>query len=353
MTAKLFVDLRSDTVTRPSAEMREAMRAAEVGNAAWDEDPTVLALEAAAAKAVGKEAALFCPSGTMANQVSIAAHCTSVVLPEVVLEARAHLYLAEAAGIALVARAMPRPVASDRGVLRAEDVRAAIQPKGNVLKATTACVAVENTHNYWSGRAVPLDASRAVHAVAREAGVPVHLDGARVFNAAVALGVDARDIAATADTVQFCFSKGLGAPVGSVACGSAEFRATARRYRQAVGGALRQAGVVAAPALLALEKNVKRLADDHANAALLAAALRDAGLPAPVPDTNIVIFDVSPLGVTAAEFARRAAAAGVGVSVVDEREARLVTHLDAPRDLCERAAEGLAGVVAALSARAR
>lgn len=343
----LFIDLRSDTVTKPSPEMREAMRAAEVGNAAWDEDPTVLALEAASAKAMGKEAALFCPSGTMANQVAVAAHCVAVPLPEVVLEARSHMFLAEAAGITLVARAMPRPVPSDRGVVRADDVRAAIQPRGNVLKATTALVALENTHNYWSGRATPVAAAQAVQAVARDAGVPVHLDGARVFNAAAALGVDAKDVAATADTVQFCFSKGLGAPIGSVVCGSADFRAVARRYRQAVGGALRQAGVVAAPALLALQKNVKRLADDHANAAALAAALRDAGLDAPVPDTNIVIFDVSPLGLGAAEFARRAGEQGVGVSVVNEREARLVTHLDASRETCERAAAVLAALVRA------
>lgn len=340
-----FVDLRSDTVTKPSHEMREAMRSAEVGNASWDEDPTVLALEAAAAKAVGKEAALFCPSGTMANMVCVAAHCAGTIAPEVVVEARAHVYLNEAAGLALVARAQAKPVQGDRGALRADDVRAAVQPKGNVLKPETALVCQENTHNYWSGRAIPVRDLAAVHDVARERGIPVHLDGARVFNAAVALGVDATEIAATAETVQFCFSKGLGAPFGSVACGSAAFRAKARRIRQALGGGLRQAGVVAAPALLALERNVKRLVDDHANAAAVAAALRDAGLDAPVPDTNIVIVDVAPLGLDAATFAARAADRGVGVSVVGATEVRIVTHLDAPAGLCERAAEELASLV--------
>ncbi|HLE96922.1 MAG TPA: GntG family PLP-dependent aldolase, partial [Candidatus Thermoplasmatota archaeon] len=307
-------------------------------------------LETAAARATGKEAALFCASGTMANQVALAAHCVGVIAPEVVLEQRSHIFLNEAAGLALVARAQARVLGSDRGALRPADVAAAIHAPGNVLRATTALVCTEDTHNYWSGRAIPVRDLEAVRVAAHERRVPVHLDGARIFNAAVALACDARDLAATADTVQFCFSKGLGAPMGSIVCGSSAFRASARRLRQALGGGLRQAGVVAAPALLALEHNVKRLADDHANAALLASALRDAGVDAPVPDTNIVIFDVAPLGVAPDRFAALAKERGVGVSVVSGREVRLVTHLDAPRALCERAAEALADVVRGLRA---
>jgi len=350
-----LIDLRSDTVTRPTPEMREAMRNAVVGNAAWNEDPTVRELEEKSARAVGKEAGLFVPSGTMGNQVAIWVHTAKTHGPEVICEARSHIYLNESAGIAVLARAQVKPVAGVRGAMPPEAVEAAIQPRGNVLKPRTALIALENTHNFASGAAVPLENHRAIREIAERHNIPVHLDGARVFNAAVALGVPASAIGREVDTVQFCFSKGLGAPVGSVVCGSHAFIEEARKIRQILGGALRQAGVLAAPALIGLETMTKRLHVDHENARRLAQGLAKLeGLRVdPRVDTNIVIFDVRDLGVTAAEFTRALYEQGVGFSQVSPTEVRAVTHNDVTDKDIAQALDVTARVVEALRAGKR
>jgi threonine aldolase len=325
-----MIDLRSDTVTKPTPAMREAMARTEVGNASWGEDPTVTRLEAASAAAVGKEAGLFVPSGTMGNQVAIKVWCAKRLAPEVICEARSHVYLNEAAGVATVAGAQVKPVAAARGAMAPEAVEAAIQPEG-FLKPQTALICVENTHNYAGGAVVPLDAMRATHEVGKRHGVPVHLDGARIFNAAAALGVDAREIARHCDSVQFCFSKGLSAPVGSVVCGSKAFVAEARRVRQFLGGALRQAGVIAAPALVGLTEMVKRLPEDHARCRRLHEGVKGArGLAFPfgAPETNILVMDVAGTGMAPKAFTERLAKEGVLFSVISATEVRAVTHND-------------------------
>ncbi len=341
-----FVDLRSDTVTKPSKEMREAMAAAEVGNASWGEDPTVLELETASARAVGKEAALFVPSGTMANQAAVRVWTARHVAPEVILEAKSHLYLNEAAGIATVSHAQARPIASERGRMPVEAIEAAIAPLGN-LKPETSLIALENSHNYHSGAALPVAYHHAVADLARRRSVPVHLDGARVFNAAVAVGVTAADVARHADSVQFCFSKGLGAPVGSVLCGSAEFVAAAAKVRQYLGGAMRQAGVLAAAALVGLRHEAMRLHEDHRRSRRLADGIEGAnGLRFEPPETNILVVDVGGTGLDAAGFAARLRERGVGFSVIGPREVRAVTHRDVDDDGIERAIAAARAVAA-------
>lgn len=343
-----FVDLRSDTVTKPSPEMREAMRAAEVGNAAFGEDPTVLELEAKSAKIVGKEAALYVPSGTMGNQVLIRALTARTTAPEVICEARAHIYMNEAAALATVSHAQARLVHGVRGALPADAVEAAIHG-GQAVRPQTALIAMENTHNYASGAVIPLAAQRAVKAVADGHGLPVHLDGARLFNAAVALACDPREIARDATTVQFCFSKGLGAPVGSVACGPADVIREASKVRSYLGGAMRQAGVIAAAALVGLEKERHRLAEDHARAKRLWKGLADVpGLRiVEEPDTNILVMDVSGAGMTANEFAAELRDKNVGFSVISRDEARAVTHRDVDDDGIEAAIHAVRDVLRA------
>ncbi|MGQ0536158.1 MAG: GntG family PLP-dependent aldolase [Methanobacteriota archaeon] len=330
------IDLRSDTVTKPTPRMREAMRDAEVGNSAWDEDPTVARLEAQSAAAVGKEAALFVPSGTMGNQVALKVWTARKMNPEVILEARSHIMLNEAAGLAGNSGAQGKPVAGVRGAMPPEAVRAAIQID-YYLKPVTALIAVEETHNYAGGAVLPIENLRAVQEVAREHALPVHMDGARIFNAETALAVDAARIASHADSVQFCFSKGLACPVGSVVCGPREFIAEATRARAVLGGAMRQAGVLAAAALVGLEEMRFRLHADHANAKRLAeglAKLDGIRVDPSEAETNIVIFDVAPLGVSAQEFAARMRERDVGYSTVGPYEVRAVTHNDvSPADI--------------------
>lgn len=338
------VDLRSDTVTKPTAAMRRAMAEAVVGNAAWGEDPTVLALEAESARVVGKEAALFVPSGTMGNQIAIRVHTARSVAPEVILESLAHIYLNEAAAIATVSHAQVRTIRGERGVMAPAEVEAAFQP-ASPLKPQTALVCLENTHNYHSGAVLPQANVRAIAEVCRRRGVPLHMDGARIFNAAVATGLDPAVLCAEVDTVQFCFSKGLGAPVGSVLCGPAEFIASARKVRQYLGGAMRQAGVVAAPALLGLAEWRATLPADHRRAKRLAEGLAKAGLaidPRAV-ETNIVIVDVAERG-GAPAFVAALRERGVGAQALNAREMRFVTHRDVDDAGIERALEAVAAV---------
>jgi threonine aldolase len=320
------IDLRSDTVTRPTPAMREAMARAEVGDDVFGEDPSVNRLEAAAAVRVGKEAALFVPSGTMANQIAIAIHTRHG--DSVLASQGAHILRYEAGGAAALSGVQITPIGSG-GLFDADDVRAAVLPDTNVHFAPTSLLAAENTHNSSGGRVFPIAQLEAATAAARDAGLRTHLDGARLFNAEVASGIDAARWTTSFDTLSFCFSKGLGAPVGSVLCGSREAIAFGRRLRKRFGGGMRQAGILAAAASYALEHHVARMAADHANARRLAEGLQKLGLPVdPWPETNMVMFRVADtLG-----FARAAHQSGVLVIPLDPGRFRAVTHLDVSSD---------------------
>lgn len=331
------IDLRSDTVTTPTPEMRRAMASAEVGDDVYGEDPTVRRLEETAAALLGKEAGLYVPSGTMGNLVAVMTHTRRG--DEVLLEAEAHIYYYEVGGMAVVAQVLPRLVPGRRGVLAPEDVLGALRP-ANLHFPRPTLLCLENTHNRAGGTVWPPELFEAVSTTARRAGLAVHLDGARIFNAAVRLGRPAAELCRTADSVMFCLSKGLAAPVGSVLVGPADWIARARKNRKIVGGGLRQAGVIAAAGLVALETMVERLAEDHENARRLALGLAGIGGLLVEPDkveTNIVMCDVSGLGVTAVEFARRQAEKGVLANAVDARRLRYVTHKDVSRRDMERA----------------
>ncbi|MEE8421196.1 MAG: GntG family PLP-dependent aldolase [Dehalococcoidia bacterium] len=327
--AARIVDLRSDTVTRPSGAMRQAMARAEVGDDVLGDDPTVKALEAAAAGRVGKEAAVFVPSGTMANLAALLAHCDRG--DEAIVGSESHILHHEATGASALGGISLRTARNDeRGSIDAGEVRSLLRPPG---APKTALVCVENTQNRCGGAAITLDEMRSLGTVARDAGAAVHLDGARIFNAAAALETDAATIAAEADTVSFCFSKGLGAPVGSVVTGPAATIERVRVFRRQLGGAMRQSGVLAAAALYALEHNVERLTEDHANARRLAEGLAElphVTLDPATVETNIVFFELD--GDAAAEFRARLADEGVLCSGTSATRMRMLTHLDVDVD---------------------
>ena len=338
-----FIDLRSDTVTQPSDAMREAAASAEVGDDVYGDDPTVNELERRAAEAVGKEAALYVPSGTMGNLLAVRTHTEPG--NELLLEREAHIYRWELAGAAQLAGVQTRTVdAGDRCCPTPEQVREGLV-REDLHRPGTGLLALENTHNYRGGVAVPKSRTDAAAEAAHEAGVPVHVDGARLFNASVALDTPAPDLVEQADSVMFCLSKGLGAPVGSMLAGSESFIESARRSRKLLGGGMRQAGMIAAPGLLALE-NVDRLADDHANAARLAAGL-DAldGADAPAPDTNIVVVDTEDAGVPAGDLVDACADANVGAVEFAEYTTRFTTHLGVSEADVETALDRITGVL--------
>lgn len=340
-----LIDLRSDTVTRPTAAMRRAMAEAEVGDDVYGEDPTVNRLEERAAQILGKEAALLVPSGTMGNTIGVKLHTRHG--QEVICEARSHVFNYELAMMAWFSGCVPRPIAAEDGILRWDQIRRHIRPLGPHW-APTGLIVLENTHNMAGGTVCPPQVMQEICDGAHELGLKVHLDGARIFNAATFLKRPVAELVAGADTVMFCLSKGLGAPVGSLLAGSAEAIAQARLYRKRLGGGMRQAGVLAAAGLIALEQMPSRLEEDHHNARLLAEAL--AGLPGVRVrhrvETNIVIFDVSGVGLTAGQFSARLKERGVLINPLNDRELRLVTHYDVSREDCLRAAEALAEVVA-------
>lgn len=323
------VELRSDTMTRPTPAMRKAMAEAEVGDDVFGEDPTVNRLEMLAAERLGKEAALFVSSGTMANLVSQMSHCGRG--DEMLLGSLAHSFYYEQGGSAAVASIHPRTVPNQPdGKLALDELEAAIRAD-NIHFPRTRLIALENTHNLCGG--APLESAyiRDVAAIARRHGIRLHIDGARLFNAAVALGVPARQLVADADSVSFCLSKGLAAPVGSVVCGSREFIQTARRARKVLGGGMRQAGVLAAAGIVALNEMIDRLAEDHANARRLAEGL--AGISGLELDpgryaTNIVYFDVIQQGLIAAELVARLQQKGVRMLAAGPRTLRAVTHYE-------------------------
>ena len=325
------LDLRSDTVTRPSPAMRRAMAEAEVGDDVYGEDPTVNRLQDLAARKLGKEAALFVPSGSMANLVALLVHTGRQ--GEAICEAECHSYVYEQGGAASVAGVQMRPLAGKAGVLTAEQVRAALRGD-DAHEPRTSLVMLENTHNRHGGAPLTRDQTRAVAEVAHERGIPLHVDGARIFNAAVALRTPASELVRDADSVSFCLSKGLGCPVGSLVCGSRAFIAEAHRARKLLGGGMRQAGVLAAPGILALDTMVDRLALDHENAALFAEAVQRAGLRLVHPvRTNIVVFEAP----RAPELVASLRKEGVLLALRNDGFLRAVTHCDVDRGQAEEA----------------
>jgi threonine aldolase len=323
-----IVDLRSDTVTFPTPEMRSAMAQAEVGDDVYGEDPTVNQLQEMAAVLMGKEAGLLVPSGTMGNLSAILAHCGRG--DEVILGDKAHTFLFEAGGIAALGGIHPHPIPNQTdGTLRLEDIRAAIRPDDPHFPVTRV-VALENTQNRCGGVALTVEYTQAAGKLAHRNGLSLHLDGARIFNAAIAQGVAAADLAAPADSVTFCLSKALCAPVGSVLCGSKEFIDRAHRVRKQLGGGMRQAGVLAAAGIVALEKMRDRLAEDHARARRLGECLAnipDLVLDPGTPQTNMIFLSLAEhVPLEASEVAARLAQSGVLVGVIDTRRFRLVTH---------------------------
>jgi threonine aldolase len=336
-----IVDLRSDTLTRPTPAMRRAMAAAEVGDDVFGEDPTVRRLEEAAAAATGMEASLFVPTGTLGNQIAI--HLLAPRGTEVILGDGCHVYNWELGAMAALSGALPRLVSDEGGSPAPEAVRAAVR-SGPYYVTRTSLVCLENTHNMRGGAVTPADRMEVLAAVAREAGLPVHLDGARVWNAAVALGLTPEALCRGATTVMVCLSKGLGAPVGSLLCGPTELVKEARVARKRFGGGMRQAGVLAAAGLVGIETMVERLAEDHEAARALARAA--AGAPGLEVDgdevrTNIVLVRTSRPG-GAPELVARLEARGVRSLAVATDTVRLVTHYDLPAGGVERAAEVLA-----------
>ena len=343
-----IIDLRSDTVTRPSAEMRAAMAAAEVGDDVYGEDPTVNLLESRAAAIFGREAALFVPTGTMGNQIGIRLHTRPG--QEVIAESRAHILDWEMATTAVFSGCLVRAVPAERGILTWQHIEPAIYKRG-AFRAATGLIEIENTANLAGGCVTPLPVLEEIWANAKMHNLPTHLDGARIFNAATALGVDVKKLTSGFDTVMFCLSKGLGAPVGSMLVGSSELMDQARLYRKALGGGMRQVGVLAAAGLIALEQGPKRLHEDHANARLLAEILANidsVAIDVDAVETNIVIFKLTG-GVSAADVVARLKARGILASAFTRDAIRLVTHLDVDRAACVTAAEALAEEIAALS----
>ncbi len=323
------IDLRSDTVTRPTRAMREAMIDAEVGDDVFGEDPTVNALEARAAERLGKPAALFVPSGTMANQASL--HALARPGDAVLCGEHAHILRYESGAGAAIS-GLQLEVIGQGGLFDADDVLAAVPPN-DPHRAPTTVVAVENTHNHSGGRVFPLEAIKGIAEATRRRGLALHMDGARLWNAVVATGVPAPIWAEPFDTVSFCLSKGLGCPVGSLIVSDAERVQRLRRVRKMLGGGMRQAGILAAAGLYALEHHVERLAEDHANARRLAEGLREAGFRVQMPETNIVMIDVA----QSARFVAALAERGVRTIPFSETRVRAVTHLEVSSEDVEEA----------------
>jgi threonine aldolase len=332
----LMIDLTSDTKTKPSEAMREAIMRAEVGDEQYGEDPTVNALCARVSALTGKEAALFLPSGTMCNEIALNVHCRPG--DEVVCERSAHILTAEAGGPAALSGVMVQPIDGERGQFTADQLSAAIRPPSRYLPVSRLVV-VEQTSNLGGGSVWPLAKIESVVQVARARGLSLHMDGARLMNAAVASSIPVRAYAQSFDTVWVDFSKGLGAPFGAVLCGDAPFIDAAWRVKQRIGGAMRQAGLMAAAALYALEHNVARLAEDHANARRLAEGL--AAIPGIHVDptnveTNIVFFDLAGSAPDAADFVANLRKHGIAMGAFGSRRIRAVTHLDVCENDIER-----------------
>jgi threonine aldolase len=335
MPANDIVDLRSDTVTRPSPGMRRAIAEAEVGDDVLGDDPTVKVLQERLAALLGKEASLFFPSGTQANQTGILVHTERGT--EAICEANAHVLHYEFAGAAAWSGVQLRPVTTEDGVLTAEAVAPFIRPENPHLMRTSL-ICAENTHNMAGGRVMPLETLKGLRELAEAHGLPLHLDGARLWNAAAATGRPASEYAAQADTVMVCFSKGLGAPVGSALAGTAEAIERAHAWRKRLGGGMRQVGIVAAAGLYALNHNLERIAEDHARARRLAEHVNGLdGFRVIEPDTNIIMIDVERGDLTPDDVVRGLEERGVWLLATGPRRLRAVTHLDVDDAGIERA----------------
>ena len=322
------IDLRSDTVTKPSAEMRQAMADAEVGDDVYGEDPSINKLQQKAADLLGKEAGLLMASGTMSNLVAALTHCKRG--DEIIMGDQAHMFWNESAGASALAGAQLRLVPNDpQGRIDLDDLKNAIRPKGNVHMPPTTLICLENTHNRCSGGVLTPDDTKRVADIAHDAGAKVHLDGARLFNASVSLEVPPAALVQDVDDVSFCLSKALSCPVGSILCGSNEFIEGAHKWRKMVGGGMRQAGVLAAAGLVALDNMVERLADDHSNAKRLAEGLANIEGISVDPtsiQTNIVIFEVAESAGNANDVINELADEGVLVTYPGQQSLRMVTH---------------------------
>ncbi|HSB12184.1 MAG TPA: GntG family PLP-dependent aldolase [Blastocatellia bacterium] len=332
-----YIDLRSDTVTKPTAEMREAMARAEVGDDVYGEDPTAHRLQDRAADLFGKEAALFVPSGTMGNQIAVRLHTEPG--QEVIIEERSHMFNMEMAGMAVISGALAHPIRCPDGIMDWDTIAAAIRPKSSYF-AQTGLVAVENTQNLAGGTVMTFERMQEIAERAHGLGLPIHLDGARIFNAAIVLKRDVAEIASLFDSVMFCLSKGLGAPVGSMLVGSRELIDRAVPVRRMLGGGMRQVGVLAAAGLVALQKMTARLEEDHSNAQVLArglAEIRGVKIDPERVQTNILVFDIAGTGQTTAEFATKLKQRGVLASGISPHAMRMVTHKDVSGDDCETA----------------
>ena len=339
------VDLRSDTVTQPTLKMRKAMMYAEVGDDCAGEDPTVNRLQSLAARKLGKQAALFVPTGTMGNNVAVLTHTNAG--DTVILDSEAHIYYYECGAISALGGVMPITINSDDGCPDPDQVEFYLQ-RDPIRFPKIGLICLENTHNRRGGRAVSLERMRVMQSVAVRYDVPVHLDGARIFNAAHALGVQVKDIADCADSVSFCLSKGLSAPVGSLLVGSSDFIANTIQVRRRLGGGMRQSGVIAAAGIIALTEMVDRLVDDHENAQYLVKELAEIdNLELNQTDfhTNMVVVNVQKVGITAPEFVKIASEHGIRISYFDQDRIRLVTNCDVSREDIEYAADILVKLI--------
>lgn len=326
-----YIDLRSDTVTMPTDEMRKAMAEAPVGDDVYGDDPTINRLEKLAAEMVGKEAALFVPSGTFGNQLCVLTHTRRG--DEVVLGRDCHITLHEVGGSAVIAGVQLRTLITDNGKLDPAEVKTAIRLESDIHYPHTGLICVENAHGV--GAVIPVDNLKEIKALGEEHGIPVHMDGARIFNAAVALGVDAKEIAACADTVMFCLSKGLAAPVGSMVAGSKVFIDRARKNRKLMGGGMRQAGILAAAGIIALEKMTKRLAEDHANAKYLASQLSEIpGVKVKTDrlDIDMVFFEMGEEVIPEQKLVDYFYQNGIKICGIEEGEWRFVTNVNVSRE---------------------
>ncbi len=344
-TARGLSDFRSDTVTKPTPDMRRAMAEADVGDDVFGEDPTVRRLEERTADVLGFPSALFVPSGSMGNQIALRVHARSGT--EVILESRSHILNYEMAGMASLSGLLARPVAGERGLLSAEAIEPSLRPDDVYYLPRTSLIALENTHNMAGGRVMERDRVDPILALARGRGIPVHLDGARLWNAAARLGRPESELASGFDSAMVCFSKGLRAPIGSAVVGSREFIAEARRVRKLFGGGLRQAGVIAAAALVALENERERLVVDHVRASTLAERLSTLpGLGVEPPETNIVLVRLNPArGRAASDVLSRLKERGVLAVPTASHEIRFVTHADVGDEHVEWAAAAMAEVL--------
>ena len=330
------IDLRSDTVTKPSPEMRRAMAEAEVGDDVFGDDPTVNQLQEKVANTLGKEAALFTPSGTMANLIAILTHTQPG--DEVIVERESHTFNYEVGGAAALAGVQLNTIPGDRGILTSDQIKKEIRmPNVHIPRTTLICL--ENTHNRGCGAIYPIEKIQSIHELALENKISMHLDGARLFNACVATGIKPEEYAQNFNSLMFCFSKGLGAPVGSILAGTSEFIERAHRFRKMLGGGMRQIGILAAAALYALDNNIERLAEDHKHAKMLAKAIgqiKGFSLNPDHVESNIVVFDVAVSGLSVPEVLDKLAALGILMIGFGETLVRAVTSLQVERDDIER-----------------